>query len=154
MSKHYFSWSGELDAVSIKSASRHLMPNLYFCIRWDLRVNIVYSGASRPRNVNALFFMLGWDWYRFYKKHIRTRYVEVVFLDLVGYAAHVAHSCASGARNVNALFSWSGRPGAVSIKSLQGNVTPNLCFCIRWDLLVMYCIPVCPGYEPLMLYFS
>jgi hypothetical protein len=28
-------WAG---AVSVKSVSGHLMPNLYFCICWDLRV--------------------------------------------------------------------------------------------------------------------
>jgi hypothetical protein len=33
--------------------------------------HIVHSGASRLRNVDALFFMLGWDWYRFEKKVLR-----------------------------------------------------------------------------------
>jgi hypothetical protein len=34
MLMYHFSWSGGPDAVSIKSASGHVTPNLYFCIRW------------------------------------------------------------------------------------------------------------------------
>jgi hypothetical protein len=30
--------------------------------------HVVYTGASGARNVNALFFMFGWDQYRFHKK--------------------------------------------------------------------------------------
>jgi uncharacterized membrane protein YsdA (DUF1294 family) len=43
----------------------------------------------------ALFLMLGWDRYRFDKKHVRTRDAELVFLHLVGSASHVGHSGAS-----------------------------------------------------------
>jgi hypothetical protein len=27
----------------------------------------VHSGATVPRNINAVFFILGWDWYGFHK---------------------------------------------------------------------------------------
>jgi hypothetical protein len=50
-------------------------------------------------------------------------------------------------------FSCSGGTGEVSIKSLSGQVTLNLCFCIRWDILVMYYIPMHLGRETLMHYF-
>jgi hypothetical protein len=30
--------------------------------------HVVHSGASMARNIEALFFMLGWDQYRFHKK--------------------------------------------------------------------------------------
>jgi hypothetical protein len=38
------------------------------------------------------------------KKRIGTHYVKLVFLHSVGYAGHVVHSSASGARNIDALF--------------------------------------------------
>jgi hypothetical protein len=41
--------------------------------------------------------MLGWDSYGFDKRRTGTRYVELVFLHLVGYAGHVVHFGASGA---------------------------------------------------------
>jgi hypothetical protein len=54
--------------------------------------HVVHSGASRVRNVEKLFFLLGWDWYGFRKMRIRTSYVKLVVLHPVGYAGHVVHS--------------------------------------------------------------
>jgi hypothetical protein len=42
--------------------------------------HVVHSDASRSRNVNALFFLLGWVWDGFNKKRIGTSYAELVFL--------------------------------------------------------------------------
>jgi hypothetical protein len=35
-----------------------------------------------------------------------------------------------------------------------GHVTPNLCFCIRWDLRVTWCILVRLGHKTLRYYFT
>jgi hypothetical protein len=68
----------------------------------------MHSGASGVRNINALFFMLGWEWYGFDKKHTGTRYAEHVFLHQVRSAGHVLHFVALGERNVDALFFMLG----------------------------------------------
>jgi hypothetical protein len=57
---------------------------------------MVHSSASGARNVDALFFMLKWDQYGFVKKCVRARYLELVFLRLVGSVGHVVHSGVSG----------------------------------------------------------
>jgi hypothetical protein len=64
----------------------------------------VLSGASGAQNIRAQFSMLGWDRYRFNKKHGGTCYTELVLLHPVGSAGHVVHSGAPRARNANTLF--------------------------------------------------
>jgi hypothetical protein len=66
--------------------------------------HVVHSDVSRTRNIDALFFMLGWDRCCFYKKCTGTCYVELVFLHQVAYPGHVVHAGASGPRNVDAPF--------------------------------------------------
>jgi hypothetical protein len=58
--------------------------------------HIVYPSESAAQNVDALFLMLMWDWYRFQKNRIWTHYAEYVFLRLVGSVGHIVHSSASG----------------------------------------------------------
>jgi hypothetical protein len=72
----------------------------------------------------------------------------------VGCVGHVAHSSASRVRNVDALFSYLGETSTNVIKSMLGHVVPNLCFCIRWDLQVTFCIVVRPRRKMLMHHFS
>jgi hypothetical protein len=97
MLTHYFSCSGGPGAIFIKSSMGHVMSNLCFCIRWDLQGYIVHYSASGLRNVDTLFFMLGWARYRFDKKHTGTHDAELVFLYPLGSAGHVAQSGVSGA---------------------------------------------------------
>jgi hypothetical protein len=59
--------------------------------------HVVHSAASGVRNVDALFYMLGWAWISFHEKRVGTRHTELLFLHLVGSAGYVVHSCASEA---------------------------------------------------------
>jgi hypothetical protein len=67
---------------------------------------------------------------------------------------HIVHSVRPGRETSTHYFSCSGGTGTDSTKCATGHDTPNLCFCIRWDLRVILGIPVRPGREMLMLYFS
>jgi hypothetical protein len=60
------------------------------------------------RETLTYFFKLGWDRYVFNKKHAVTRYIELLFLHLVGSTGHIVHSGASEATNVDALFIMLG----------------------------------------------
>jgi Na+-driven multidrug efflux pump len=66
--------------------------------------HVVYSLASGARNIDTLFFRLGWARCGFHKKREVARYAKIVFLHLLGSAGHVAYSSTSGAQNVDALF--------------------------------------------------
>jgi hypothetical protein len=104
--------------------------------------HILHFGASVAQNVEAQFFMLGWDWCSFHKKHIRTSYIEPVFFHPVAYAGHVVHSSASwarnisssGAQNIDALFFILGWDWCGFHQKHVGTSYAELVFCIRWYL--------------------
>jgi hypothetical protein len=84
-----------------------------------------------------------------------THYTKLVLLNSVGSAGHVVHSAPlDWCEMLKHYFSCSSGTGAVSIKRASGQVTSNLCFCIRWDMRVTLCLPVYPGHETSMHYFS
>jgi hypothetical protein len=75
---HYFSCLGGPDADPIKSARTcYAKPVFLHPVRSTAHVRC--SGASGARNINALFFVLGWAKSGSPKKHIRTRYDVLVF---------------------------------------------------------------------------
>jgi hypothetical protein len=55
------------------------------------------SSVFGAQNINALFFMLGWDQYGFNKKRDGTHYAELVFFNSIEFTGHVMHSGVFGA---------------------------------------------------------
>jgi hypothetical protein len=77
--------------------------------------------------------MLGWDEYGFYKMCDGIPYARLLFLHPMGYAGHVVHCGASGARNTDTLFfmlRWD-RYGFQN-QRIETRYT-ELVFCIWWD---------------------
>jgi hypothetical protein len=70
--------------------------------------HVVHSSASRVRNIDAPFFMLGFDRYRHDKKPDGARYAKLVFLYPMGFAGHIVHSSGSEVQNVDAPYLMLG----------------------------------------------
>jgi hypothetical protein len=115
---------------------------------------VVHSGRETSTHYVSCLGGIGTDSKKSTPTHTLRR---TCVLHLMGSAGHVVQSIASGAQTVNALF-FHARVGPVQIqqkarrdmlrqtcvfasgtdsrKSVMGHITPNLCFCIRWDLQV------------------
>jgi hypothetical protein len=86
-------------------------------------------GVFGPRNIDILFFMLGWARCGFHKKRAGTRYAKLVCLHLVGSTSHVVHSGASECEISMHYFSClGGGPSAASIKKRTGTHYSELMF--------------------------
>jgi hypothetical protein len=70
------------------------------------------------------------------KEHATSCYADLCFFYSVGSTCHVVHSSASRSEASMRYFSCSGGASMDSTRNAPGHVTPNLCFCIRWDLRV------------------
>jgi hypothetical protein len=97
--------------------------------------HVAHSGASGLQNIDVLFFI--WDRCRYHKKHTQTCYIELLILHPVRSVGHVVRSSVSGPQNVDALFFMLKWAQCRYRKSTLGHVTPNLCFCIPCDLLLI-----------------
>jgi hypothetical protein len=85
-STQYFSSSGGSGAD----------PQLVFLNPDRFMDHVVCLGPFGARNIDPLFFMLGWDRCGSHKNSTRTCYVKLVFLHLDQSADHVVRSSASG----------------------------------------------------------
>jgi hypothetical protein len=98
MSTYYFSCSGGPGAVLITcvfaSSGIGGSGSAFWCVRT----------VKHRRSI----FVLGWDLYRFHKKHAGRPCAKLVFLYPVGSAGHVLHSAASKPCNIDALFFMLG----------------------------------------------
>jgi hypothetical protein len=82
---------------------------------------------------------LGSEWIP--QKSHRDTLLQTCVLLSVGCVGHVMHSVRPRWKTSTHYFSCSCGTGIDSRKSAPEHVTPNLCFCIRWDLWVtQWCI--------------
>jgi hypothetical protein len=121
--------------VSTKSMLGHVTSNLYFCIGRICGSCGAFRCILGVKRRCAIFHARVGPVQFQEKAHWGTLRRTCVFHQ-VGSTGHVVHSGASVAPNVNALFfmlrwTWCGFH-----KSMSGHVSPNLYFCIQWNLRV------------------
>jgi hypothetical protein len=127
---HYFSCSSGTCAVSTKSALGQVMSNLCVLDPVEYTGHVVSSGPFGAQNIDALFFMLVWDWYGFQKKCAGTHYAKLVFCircdPWVTYCIAVHPGCETSMQ----YFSCSCGTGTDSRKIASRHVPLNLCSCL------------------------
>jgi hypothetical protein len=112
----YFSCLGGPDAVFIKKRARTRYVELVFLHPVGFVGHVVHSSASGAQNVDALFFMLGWDRYDSTKSaqtHVMLHLRFCIWWNLWVTYCIPLHQGRETSRH---YFSCSVGPGAVSIK--------------------------------------
>jgi hypothetical protein len=105
MSMHYFLCLGGTDMDSTKGTLGHLMSNSCVLHPVGSAGHVVNSGAPAARNINALFFMLVWDRYRFHKKHTRTHHARTCVFASGGICGSCsAFWCVQGTKHQHTIF--------------------------------------------------
>jgi hypothetical protein len=89
--------------------------------------HIVQSGASGAQNVDALFFMLGWDWCGFHKRVSGLVTSNLCFSIRWDMRVKYGIDVRLGRETSMHYFSCSGGTGTDSTKNKSGHLTPNLC---------------------------
>jgi hypothetical protein len=85
------------------------------------------------RNIDTIFLARG-EPVQIAQKCAGTRYAELMFLHLVGSAAHIVHIGALGSEMSTQYFSCSGETSTDRTKSALEHVMSDMCFCIQRDL--------------------
>jgi hypothetical protein len=96
--------------------------------------HIVHYGASGPRNVDGLFFMLGGP--SAVSRKSATRHVIPNLCFCIWWDLRVKQCIPVrlGHETLTHYFSCFGEPDTDLTKSASGQATPYLYFCIWWDL--------------------
>jgi hypothetical protein len=113
-----------------KSSLGQVTLKLCFCIRWDMRVTYCIP-LRLGHEMSMHYFSCSCGMVQIPQKAHPVTLRGTRVLNSMGSAGHVVHSMSTH------YFSWSSGTGMDSKKRVPGHITPNLCFCILWDLRVM-----------------
>jgi hypothetical protein len=128
-STHYFSSSGGAGAGPTRGIGTRYA-ELVFLYPMRSGAHIVCSGASGMQNINAIFFTLGWAQCWSHKKHTRHVTPNLCFCVLCDLEVTLSILVCLGCETSMQYFSFLGGPGVGPTRSMPGQVTLNMCFCI------------------------
>jgi hypothetical protein len=127
---HNFSCSVELGAVSIKNTSGHVMQDICFCIRWDLRVKKCILVRPGHETSTHYFSCSGWLSAVSLKSKLGLVTQKMCFPSY-GICGHVVHSGQFVVRNGDTLFLCSGGV-RIRQKTHRDTLHQNCVFASYW----------------------